>query len=229
MPLTERPDMPGNGVDRFRTVADAAPVMVWAANTTGACTYLNAGWLRFTGRTFEQAAGDGWSESVHRDDVARCLRVFRTHFRRRAEFEMEYRLRRHDGEYRWVLDHGVPLIGAGGEFEGFIGTCLDVTERRELQGRDRLLAQIGFLLEQPESLDDRLGELARTVLPLLADVCVVHLNDAAGEPVPAATAHVDPEFATLLAALPPPLPGTPIARGRGREPPRSSSPRSAPR
>ena len=160
---------------------------------------------------FEEAAGDGWSESVHRDDLARCLRIYRDHFGRRVEFEMEYRLRRHDGEYRWVLDHGVPLIGADGGFEGFIGTCLDVTERRELQGRDRLLGQIGFLLEQPESLDDRLGELARTVLPLLADVCVVHLNDAAGQPVPAATAHVDPEYGALLAALPPPLPGSPIA------------------
>jgi PAS domain S-box-containing protein len=117
--------------ERFHTMADAAPVLVWMSGTDKRCTYFNKRWLDFTGRTLEQEMGDGWAEGVHSDDMERCLDTYVRSFDARQEFEMEYRLRRYDGEHRWILDHGVPLFASPGQFVGYIGSCIDITERKQ--------------------------------------------------------------------------------------------------
>jgi PAS domain S-box-containing protein len=111
-------------------LADAMPVMIWQSGPDKAATYFNKPWLEFTGRTFEQESGDRWADGVHPNDVERCQRIYAQAFDARKEFEIEYRLRRHDGEYRWVLDRGRPLSAANGDFLGFIGGCFDITDRK---------------------------------------------------------------------------------------------------
>jgi two-component system CheB/CheR fusion protein len=118
---------------RFRFMADAAPVMVWMSGTDKLCTWASKSWLDFVGRPLERELGNGWTENIHADDADRCLRTYNTAFDARQPFSMEYRLRRHDGEYRWLLDHGTALYGEGGVFTGYIGSCVDITERRKAE------------------------------------------------------------------------------------------------
>ncbi|HXG67219.1 MAG TPA: PAS domain S-box protein [Blastocatellia bacterium] len=118
---------------RFRNMADTAPVLIWMAGADKLCNYFNRPWLEFTGRTLEQELGYGWAEGVHPDDYERCLNTYNTAFDARQSFRMEYRLRRHDGEYRWVLDTGVPRFTPDGAFIGYIGSCIDITERIEAE------------------------------------------------------------------------------------------------
>ena len=117
----------------YRLLVQHSPVMIWRAGLDAKCDYFNQTWLSFTGRTLEQEMGDGWAEGVHADDLQRCVAYYLDHFHRREAFEMEYRLRRHDGEYRWIFDRGVPFTDDGGSFAGFIGSCIDVDERRKAQ------------------------------------------------------------------------------------------------
>ena len=116
--------------ERFRHVANAAPVMIWMSGPHKLCTYFNQPWLNFTGRPLESELGDGWTEGVHPDDLQDCLENYVAAFDRREPFEMEYRLGRHDGEYRWVSDRGVPRFNADNSFAGYIGSCIDVTDRK---------------------------------------------------------------------------------------------------
>lgn len=117
---------------RFRTMADAAPVLIWAAGTDKLCTFFNKGWLEFTGRSLPQELGNGWAEGVHADDVERCYETYCMEFEARREFQIQYRLRRADGEYRWVLDRGAPRF-SDGVFLGYIGSCVDITDFRRAQ------------------------------------------------------------------------------------------------
>ena len=118
---------------RFRLVADSAPVMIWMSGTDKLCTYFNWPWLGFTGRSLEQELGNGWAEAVDPEDLQKCLDTYIQSFDRREAFRMEYRLRRHDGEFRWILDIGVPRFNPDGSFAGYIGSCIDVTEQRRAQ------------------------------------------------------------------------------------------------
>ena len=113
---------------RFRIVADAAPVLIWMSGVDKLCTFFNKRWLDFTGRTLEQEIGNGWAEGVHRDDLQKCLKTYTEAFEARKSFVMQYRLKRNDGEYRWISDDGVPRYDADGAFTGYIGSCVDVTD-----------------------------------------------------------------------------------------------------
>ncbi len=127
---------------RFRVMADGAPVLIWVAGIDKRANWFNKPWLEFTGRTIAQALSEGWAQSVHPDDLNRSLSTYLESFDARRPFTMDYRLRRHDGEYRWILDHGTPLIGADGAFTGYVGSCVDITERRQVEvERETLLAR----------------------------------------------------------------------------------------
>jgi PAS domain S-box-containing protein len=116
--------------ERFRLVANTAPVLIWMSGTDKLCSFFNQRWLNFTGRSMEEELGNGWALGVHPDDLDRCLRIYSAAFDGRLEFEMEYRLRRFDGKYRWIVDHGVPRFEPGGAFIGYIGSCIDITDRK---------------------------------------------------------------------------------------------------
>jgi PAS domain S-box-containing protein len=137
---------------RFRIVADAAPVLIWMSGVDKLCTFFNKPWLEFTGRSMEQELGNGWAEGVHADDLQRCLKTYTEAFDARKPFVMQYRLRRHDGEYRWLSDDGVPRYDTQGRFAGYIGSCVDVTELmtkeealREFEERVVLAAEAAHL------------------------------------------------------------------------------------
>jgi PAS domain S-box-containing protein len=118
---------------RFRNMADAAPVMIWVSGLNKGFTFCNKVWLEFTGRTMEQELGQGWAEGVHADDLDHCIATYSASFDARRHFRMEYRLRRADGEYRWILDDGVPRFTPAGTFTGYIGSCVDITEKRRAE------------------------------------------------------------------------------------------------
>ena len=126
---------------RFRAMADTAPVMIWMSGPDKLCTFFNKGWLDFTGRALELEVGNGWAESVHREDLDRCLKSYVSSIDARQPFTMEYRLRRSDGEYRWILDSGMPRFAPDGTFLGYIGSGIDITERKDAQGRFRLVVE----------------------------------------------------------------------------------------
>jgi len=118
------------GEERFRLVANTAPVLIWMSGTDKLCNYVNQRWLEFTGRPLEDELGNGWAEGVHPEDLKGCMDTYTQAFDRREAFQMEYRLRRHDGQYRWLSDIGVPRFNPDHSFAGYIGTCTDVTERK---------------------------------------------------------------------------------------------------
>jgi len=120
----------------YQTLVEHSPVLIWRSGIDGGCDYFNERWLAFTGRALSQEVGNGWAEGVHPDDLDRCLRTYLAAFGRREPFEMEYRLRRYDGAYRYLLDRGAPYSDDRGRFAGYIGSCIDIDERR-LADRDR--------------------------------------------------------------------------------------------
>jgi PAS domain S-box-containing protein len=135
---------------RFRQMADTAPVLIWMSGVDKLCNYFNKPWLDFTGRTVEQEQGNGWTQGIHPDDFQHCLDTYTNAFDARQKFRMEYRLRRFDGEYRWVLDTGIPRFTSEGEFLGYIGSCIDISDRKLAEAE---------ILQLNQSLNRRIHEL----------------------------------------------------------------------
>jgi PAS domain S-box-containing protein len=145
--------------EHFRLMADSAPVLLWLADTQGRCTFFSKPWLEFTGRALEQELGEGWADGVHPDEREGCRATFRAALGGRKPFRTEYRLRRADGRYRWVLATGVPRQAPGGAFAGYIGSAIDITERRDAEealrkaarDKDQYLATLAHELRNPLS------------------------------------------------------------------------------
>ncbi|HSD45982.1 MAG TPA: sigma 54-interacting transcriptional regulator [Pyrinomonadaceae bacterium] len=156
--------------ERFRDIADIAPVMIWIVDSEGRCTYLNKRWLDFTGRTVEEESGDGWMEGIHPADHESCRKSYVNSFAKREPVELEYRVRRFDGDFRWVYDTGVPRYSADGIFLGYIGCAIDITERKqsevalrtaheELHQLKNQLEAENISLQQELQLDEKYGEI----------------------------------------------------------------------
>jgi PAS domain S-box-containing protein len=172
--------------DSFRLVADIAPVPIWMSDADKRCTYVNKAWLAFTGRTLEAELGDGWYDCIHPDDLPKRLETLTAAFDRREPFKVEYRLGRHDHEYRWVLDTGVPLI-LEGSFGGYIGSCVDITDLKHAQtelvysaDRLRLSLESGKSLAWEWDLesgrDSCFGDL-RTIFGIVGTTLVGRIDD----------------------------------------------------
>ena len=142
----------------FRKIADSAPVLIWLSGVDALCTWFNKPWTDFRGRTLEQEMGNGWAEGVHKEDYDRCIGIYLSNFEKRTPFQMEYRLQRADGEYRWILDHGVPRYSEAGLFLGFIGSCIDITDVTEIKRawdtQQNISKQLGELAAIVESSDE---------------------------------------------------------------------------
>lgn len=145
---------------RFRTMADQAPVLIWIAGVDKLCTWFNKVWLDFTGRTLLQEMGKGWADSMHPDDLQRCWDTYTMAFDARQEFSLEFRLRRFDGEYRWLTLHGVPRCDDQGEFLGYIGSCIDINDRHQMEVKVQQLAYYDHLTKLPNRrlLSERLSQ-----------------------------------------------------------------------
>lgn len=131
--MSERKRAVRESEQRFRLVANTAPVMIWMSGLDKLCNYFNQRWIEFTGRSIEAELGNGWAEGVHREDLTSCLDTYVQAFDRREPFKMQYRLRRNDGNYRWVLDTGVPRFDPDGSFLGYIGSCIDITDHKSAE------------------------------------------------------------------------------------------------
>jgi PAS domain S-box-containing protein len=155
---------------RFRRMADSAPVLLWLCGADKLCTWFNQQWLAFTGRTMEAAAGNGWIDSIHPEDLARCLDIYSTAFDAREEFQMDFRLRRHDGEWRWVAGHGVPSFAIDGAFLGYIGTCVDITDRKAAEDH---------LAQSRKCMRDIIESAREAIISIDAAQRIVFFNGAA--------------------------------------------------
>ncbi len=190
----ERPTEPTGGLDaRFCEVMDAAPVMIWAAGKDKGCLWFNRPWLTFTGRRMAQEVGDGWTEGVHHDDFDRCKKVYFSHFDARKDFRIQYRLRRHDGAYRWIEDAGIPRFARDGTFLGYIGSCIDIHEHREIQSElRRRLLEIAELNRQADVAISSIAHEIKQPLAAIVTSANAGLRWLAGD-----TSNVDEARATL--------------------------------
>jgi two-component system, sensor histidine kinase PdtaS len=158
---------------RFHELADAAPVLIWRAGPDRAFNYFNIPWLRFTGRSLADESGEGWLEGVHPEDRQRCRETLAGAFAAGQEFSLDFRLRRHDGAWRWVLDTGRPYYLADGAFGGFLGSCVDITDRKEAEvNAARALADARRAIRQRDVLlaevHHRVKNNLQVILSLLA-------------------------------------------------------------
>lgn len=180
---------------RFRNMADHAPVMMWVTDTQGSCTYLNRGWYDFTGQEEKQGLGYGWLGATHPADKERAGAIFQEANRTQQPFRIEYRLRRADNEYRWAIDAGAPRFGDDGAFLGFVGSVIDITDRKRAEGLQHAQATLLEAAMQDSPISAILDELARKIEAISsADiVAVVMLTDLNGNRLHHAAAPNLPE------------------------------------
>ena len=154
--------------NRFQVMADCAPVMIWMADTRKLRDWFSRPWFDFRNRTSEQEVGEGWTQGIHPSDHDRCIDIYRRSFDAREVFSMDYRLQRRDGQYRWVLDNGSPRYAANGTFSGYIGSCLDIHDRKELERHAS--DQARALLNTDRRKDEFLAMLAHELRNPLAPI-----------------------------------------------------------
>jgi PAS domain S-box-containing protein len=140
---------------RFMLAAKSAPVMIWMSGTDKLCTYCSEPWLEFTGRSMEAQMGNGWTEGIHPDNLKECMATYVDSFDRRVPFQMQFLFRRHDGEYRWIFDTGVPRFDEEGSFVGYIGSCIDITDRKLAE--EALNSLSGRLIQAQEEERSRIA------------------------------------------------------------------------
>ena len=172
-------------------MADSAPVLLWVADIEMHATWFNRAWLEFTGHPLADEVINGWTASLHPDDRKPCEDAFRAAFARREAFSAECRLRRYDGEYRWVIHNGTPRLNPDGSFAGFIASATDIHERKRADDGQRFLAEAGTLLASSLDYRTTLNSVARIVVPRLADWCDVHVLEPSGALTEVAVAHVN--------------------------------------
>jgi PAS domain S-box-containing protein len=162
---------------RFQAMADTAPVLIWMTGTDALCNYFNKPWLEFTGRTMEQEIGTGWTEGVHPDDLQGCFDCFLPAFHARKPFRMEYRIKRADGEYRWVIESGIPRYTGSGEFAGYIGSNIDITDLKRAEVERQRLGQLEADLAHINRVS-MMGELAASLAHELKQPIAAAVMDA---------------------------------------------------
>jgi PAS domain S-box-containing protein len=165
---------------RFRNMANTAPVLLWISGRDGSCEFVNQGWLAFTGRSSPDVTGDGWLNDVHPEDRPHCAEIYRAALDARQPFEMEYRLRRHDGEYRWVMHKGVLRRPVDGKFLGYIGSVVDITDRKQVEEGARILSHTQRLVLMGELSAAIAHEVKQPLTAILsnADAAAMLLNTA---------------------------------------------------
>lgn len=185
---------------RFRQIANAAPVFIWMTDRDGQLTFANHQWLAFRGRALEEEMGEGWLEAIHPGDRAARAASFETALRSRGSFASQFRLRRGDGEYRWVLDHGDPLFSPSGEFEGYVGSCIEIHKQKATEEGLRLLADTSASVLAPAEYPAVLRDLARHAVEGFADWCTITVVERDG-PNGVAGAHHDAGMEPVLERL----------------------------
>ncbi|MGY1591960.1 SpoIIE family protein phosphatase [Geodermatophilus sp. SYSU D00708] len=189
--------------ERFTAMADLAPALIWVSDPEGRRVFVNRGWPQYTGRSAREELGRGWVDGLHPEDRDRYAATVDAAVSRREGWEVEFRLRRSDGAYHWLLERAVP-IGSGETFAGHVGSCTDVNARIRETERQTLLADVGAALDRETTLDGQLGALARLLVDRrLADLCTVRLVTDDGRLRWAGIAGLDGETETALAGLDP--------------------------
>ncbi|SFL80339.1 SpoIIE family protein phosphatase [Geodermatophilus ruber] len=189
--------------EQFTAMADLAPALIWVTDPQGRQVYVNHGWTQFTGRSPGEELGRGWAELMHPEDRDRYAAVVGAARAQRQGWEVEFRLRRSDGAYHWLLERAVP-IGANETFTGYVGSCTDVNARIQETERQTLLAEVGAALDRESTVDGQLGALARLLVDSrLADLCTARLLDDDGRLRFAGIAGLDPATEAGLAGLDP--------------------------
>ena len=149
--------------ERFRTMADTAPVLIWTTDADKLCTYVSQTWLDLTGRIFEEELGNGWADDIHPSDRDARRAAYAHCFDQRSPFTLEYRVRRHDGEYRWLLDKGTPRFASDGTFLGYIGSATDITERKRLEERLRAQHTVAQILAEATTIEEATPRILRAM------------------------------------------------------------------
>jgi anti-anti-sigma factor len=202
--------------EQFTAMADLAPALIWVADPDGRRVFVNRGWAQFTGRPVVEELDRNWEERLHPDDRRRYHEVTGAAAQQHEGWEVEFRLRRSDGAYHWLLERAVP-IGSGETFTGFVGSCTDINARYRETERQMLLAEVGTTLDRESSVEQQLTALARlTVDSRLAEFCGVALVGGDGRLRLAAHAAADPDAEAAIAALDPNDGMAPAAVATGR-------------
>ena len=184
--------------ERFRLIANTAPVMIWMSGAEGQISYLNQTWIAYTGRPLDAMAGQRQADVLHPDEAERCVEVYGKAFVQREPFQMEHRLRRHDGDYGWVVTVGVPRYDGGGAFAGHIGTTIDITERKLAE--EALSAVSQKLIEAHEEEGARIARELHDDINQRLTLASVRLGYLRQNP-PASAADLDQEIGTVSQEL----------------------------